>query len=201
MLTQIRNVAENSKSNSLGGIFVMFCFSFFWNKTIRIFCLLLAHDCCELLLFLSFSNCFIKYFIDSSNHFLVSLCWNTTHGSYTFSEILQISISEHAWVTASLHQGISFPAPKLLSAFGPEPFSPHFVKYFRPATLLKKDLIQHTFFPVKFAKFTYFEEHLWTTASIIFFSYWSLARNYVKKPREIKKGFHYVNFPGSYLRF
>ena len=179
MLTQIRNVAENSKSNSLGGIFVMFCFSFFWNKTIRIFCLLLAHDCCELLLFLSLSNCFIKYFIDSSNHFLVSLCWNTTHGSYTFSEILQISISEHAWVTASLHQGISFPAP----------------------TLLKKDLIQHTFFPVKFAKFTYFEEHLWTTASIIFFSYWSLARNYVKKPREIKKGFHYVNFPGSYLRF
>ena len=162
MLTQIRNAFENSKSNSPGGIFVMLCFSFFWNKTIRIFCLLLVHDCYELLFFLLLSSCFIKYFVDSSNHFLVSLYWNTTHGSYTFSEILQISISEHAWVTAFLHQGISFPAPKLLSAFGPEPFSHHFVKYFRPATLIKRDIIQHVFSCKihEIFKNTYFEEHL-----------------------------------------
>ena len=151
MLTQIRNVAENSKSNSLGGIFVMFCFSFFWNKTIRIFCLLLAHDCCELLLFLSLSNCFIKYFIDSSNHFLVSLCWNTTHGSYTFSEILQISISER--VSDCLFTSrYFFSSPKITKCVWSRTFFAPLCKIFQACNFIKKRLHSAHVFSCKIRK-------------------------------------------------
>lgn len=54
------------------------------------------------------------------------ISWKHDPWQLYFSEIFRISIPEHAGVTVSLHQGIFFPAPKLLNSFGPRPLH-HFV--------------------------------------------------------------------------